>query len=116
MSLMDDFKIPCVRVVPKQDTEAEGGTKTKWVDGEAFEAAIVYDNSIAAKRAAREGVTSLYTVTTDKSLRFAFHDVFRRLSDGKVFRVTTSGNEKCTPACASFDVAQFSAEEWRLPT
>lgn len=115
MSLMDDFKAPCVRLVPKQAPDGEGGQKTIWEDGEEFEAAIVFDSSLSAKRAEKEGVTSLYTVTVDKSLAFAYHDVFRRVKDGKVFRVTSDGDDKHTPPLATFQVAQFKAEEWRLP-
>lgn len=115
MSLMDDFKTDCVRVLPKKVPDGEGGEKTDWVDGKGFKAAIVFDASLAAKRAEKEGVKSLYTVTVDKSLGFAYHDVFRRLKDGKVFRVTSDGDDKHTPARATFQVAQFKAEEWRLP-
>lgn len=115
MSLMDDFKASCVRLMPEQMPDGEGGKKTIWVDGEQFEAAIVFDSSLAAKRAEKEGVTSLYTVTVDKSLVFTYHDVFRRMKDGKVFRVTSDGDDKHTPDRATFQVAQFKAEEWRLP-
>lgn len=115
MSLMDDFKSTCVRLVPKKVPDSEGGMKTTWEDGEEFEAAIVFDSSLSAKRAEKEGVTSLYTVTVDKSLAFTFHEVFRRVRDGKVFRVTSDGDDKHTPPRATFQVAQFKAEEWRLP-
>lgn len=116
MSLMDDFKAPCARLVPKEVPDGEGGNKTAWLDGDAFEAVITFNNSLTAKRAEKEGVTSLYTVTVDKALRFNYHDVFRRETDGKVFRVTSDGDDKHTPSRATFQVAQFTAEEWRLPT
>lgn len=116
MSLMDDFMVACTRLDPVWVADGEGGTKTVWKDGEAFEAAIVYDSSLPAKRAEKEGVTALYTVTVDKALTFQFHDVFRRNHDGKIFRVITDGGDKQTPARASFQKKQFRAEEWRLPT
>lgn len=116
MSLMDDFKVTCVRLIPEKEPDGEGGTRTTWTDGEQFEAAIVFNMSQNIKKAEKDGVTSRYTVSVDKSLCFAFHDVFRRVSDGKIFRVTSDGDDKQTPAHATFQIAQFTAEEWRLPT
>lgn len=115
MSLMDDFMAACVRLEPKAVPDNDGGTKTEWIDGMQFNAAIVFDNSLSAKKAEKDGVTSLYTVTVEKSLVFAYHDVFRRVKDRKIFRVTSDGDDKHTPPRASFQVAQFTAEEWRLP-
>jgi hypothetical protein len=67
-----------------------------------------------ARVAAVQGVTALYTVTTEKNINLQYHDVFRRASDGKVFRVTSDGDDKKTPASASLNMRQVSAEEWRL--
>ena len=115
MSLMDDFKTTCVLLVPEKVPDSDGGTKVEWIAGKEFDAAIVFDSSLSAKKAEKDGVTSLYTVTVDRSLVFAYHDVFRRKTDQKVFRVTSDGDDKHTPIRASFQVAQFTAEEWRLP-
>ena len=79
-------------------------------------AAIVLDNSTQAKIAAVQGVTALYTVTTRKNINLQYHDVFRRESDGKIFRVTSDGDDKKTPASASLNMRQVSAEEWKLQT
>ena len=66
------------------------------------------------KAAAVQGVTSLYTVTVPKRVKLEYHDVFKRLSDGKIFRVTSDGDDKITPERASFQFAQVSAEEYVL--
>lgn len=116
MSLIDEAMTKCVRLVPETVPDGEGGCKTTWKDGAPFQAAIVFDSSVSAKKAEKEGVSSLYTVTVGKTLSFAYHDVFRRESDRKVFRVTSDGDDKLTPARATFQFAQFTAEEWRLPT
>ena len=92
-----------------------GGIITTWVDGATFRAAIVLDSSMQARTAAVQGVTSLYTVTTKKNINLQYHDVFRRGSDGKVFRVTSDGDDKKTPESASLNMRQVSAEEWSLP-
>ena len=114
MSLVDEAMTPCVMIDRTILHDGEGGTLTSWIEGAAFNAAITFDNSIEAKAAAVQGVTSLYTVTVPKRVKLEYHDVFKRLSDGKVFRVTSDGDDKITPERASFQFAQVSAEEWAL--
>ena len=92
-----------------------GGKITEWVDGAEFQAAITLDTSIEARVGEKQGVTALYTVTTSKALNLQYHDVFKRLSDGKVFRVTSDGDDKHTPRSANLDMRQVNAEEWVLP-
>ena len=114
MSLIDEAMTTCVMIDRTTLPDGEGGTVTNWIEGAAFNAAITFDNSIEAKAAAVQGVTSLYTVTVPKRVKLEYHDVFRRLSDGKVFRVTSDGDDKITPERASFQFAQGSAEEFAL--
>ena len=114
MSLIDEAMTPCVMVDRTTQPDGEGGIITTWVEGAEFNAAITFDNSIEAKAAAVQGVTSLYTVTVPKRVKLEYHDVFKRLSDGKTFRVTMDGDDKITPERASFQFAQVSAEEYVL--
>lgn len=116
MSLLDDFKTPCVMFDKTRRPDGEGGFVTTWTEGAVFDAAITFSNSIEARRAEAEGVTSLYTVTVSKNAGLEYHDVFKRLSDGKIFRVTSDGDDIKTPERASFAFSQVTAEEWRLPT
>lgn len=97
-------------------TEADGygGYTTSWVEGAEFQAAIVLDTSMQARIAEKQGVTALYTITTNKAFNLQYHDVFKRLSDGKIFRVTSDGDDKKTPVSASLNMRQVSAEEWVL--
>ena len=94
-------------------SDGYGGFTSAYTEGAAFKAAITLDSSIQARVAAVQGVTSLYTITTEKAVSLQFHDVLRRVSDGKVFRVTSDGDDKKTPASASLNMRQVSAEEWR---
>ena len=43
-----------------------------------------------------------------------YHDVIKRLSDGKIFRITSDGDDKATPKSASLNMRSVSAEEWSL--
>lgn len=114
MSMLNDAMEPCVMLDKKRKPDGEGGYITEWTDSVEFDAAITFDDSMQARIGAKSGVTSLYTVTLPRGFKLDFHDVFRRLSDGKIFRVTSDGDDKHTPARASFQVSQVTAEEWTL--
>ncbi len=112
MSLLSDAMTACVLLDKTTKPDGVGGVINSWMEGASFDAAITFDTSIEARTAQKSGVTSLYTVTTDTVVMLEYHDVFKRLSDGKIFRVTSDGDDKRTPPSASFDVVQVTAEEW----
>ena len=114
MTLIDTFKEPCVLMEKKRVSDGEGGWTTSWTEGAAFDAAIVRDTTLAARVAEKEGVSNVYTVTTDTNARLEFHDVFKRVSDEQVFRVKSNGDDVHTPDVATFQFEQVSAEEWVL--
>lgn len=95
----------------KTQADGYGGYETAWADGAEFGAAIVLDTSMQARIGEKQGVTSLYTVTTSRALNLQYNDYFRRVRDGKLFRVTSDGDDKATPAAATLDMRQVSAEE-----
>lgn len=114
MSLIDEAMTSCTMVDKVTASDGEGGTITTWKDGATFKAAITFDSSMEARAAEKQGVTSLYTVTMPKNVMLNYHDVFRRESDGKVFRVTSDGDDIVTPDRASFQIRQVTAEEFTL--
>ena len=114
MSLLDSAMVDCVMLDRKSRPNGVGGFIYDWVEGATFKAAIVFDSSIEARTAEQLGVKSLYTVTTNKALTLKFNDVFKRLSDGKIFRVTSDGDDKKTPDSAKLNMRQVNAEEFEL--
>ena len=114
MSLIDEAMTTVVLMEKTRQPDGEGGFITSWIDGVSFDAAITFDTSMESRIAERQGVTSRYTVTTNKNAKLEFHDVIRRLSDGKVFRITSDGDDVQTPKRASFQFLQVTAEEWVL--
>ena len=114
MALFEDFKTECVLMEKTRTPDGEGGSTTEWDEGSPFMAAVVFNNSLEARAAEKQGVTNLYTVTTDKNTSLEYHDVFKRVSDDKIFRVTSDGDDAKTPDVASFAFRQVSAEEWKL--
>lgn len=116
MSLLDDAFESCVRIHKTTQDDGYGGERIVWVDGASFDAAITFDSSMQARTAQSQGVSSLYTVTTRRNRVLEFHDVFRRKRDEKIFRVTSDGDDKYTPASSTLDMRQVTAEEWEIPT
>lgn len=114
MSLLDDALETCVIMDKTTQPDGYGGYIPTYTEGAQFKAAIVFDASMEARVADKQGVTSLYTVTTSRALTLEYHDVFRRLRDGKVFRVTSDGDDKYTPASTALDMRQVTAEEFKL--
>lgn len=112
--LLQESMEDCVMLNKQTSSDGYGGYITTWVDGAEFKAAIVLDTSIEAKMAEQQGVTGIYTITTSRALNLQYHDVFRRTRDGKIFRVTSDGDDKLTPASATLDMRQVSGEEFKL--
>lgn len=113
MSLLADAMEKCVMMHKTSRDDPYGGEAIiSWQDGATFNAAIVFDASMQARIAQAQNVSSLYTVTTARSKTLEYHEVFRRLLDGKIFRVTSDGDDKFTPRSAGLDMRQVTAEEY----
>ena len=114
--LIDCMMESCVFMVKKAEPDGSGGSKTVWVDGEPLMAAIIRDTSTEARIAEAAGTVDVYTITVSRSVRLKYHDVIKRLSDGKTFRITSDNADKKSPVCTALDIAQSTAEAWRLTT
>lgn len=114
MSLLDSAMVDVVMLDKRSVPDGVGGIVAEWTEGAVFKAAIVFDSSIEARVGEKQGVTSLYTVTTRKNVSLSYHDVFKRLSDGKIFRITSDGDDQYTPASSTLNMRQVTAEEWSL--
>lgn len=114
MSLLTEAMDNCILLNKQTTADGYGGYITTYVDGVEFLAAVAFDTSIEARAADKQGVTSLYTVTTSRAITLEYHDVFRRKKDGKIFRVTSDGDDKYTPQSATLDMRVVTAEEWSI--
>lgn len=101
-----------------RSTEADGygGFVDTYTIGAKFEGVLVLNDSINAQVAMSQGVTGVYKLIYDKSLRIHWHTVFCKDEDhDRVFRVT-SKDEKSTPSSSSMDLRYVLCEEWEIPT
>lgn len=110
-AMMDDH---CVLLEKKRIPDGLGGWTTQWTDGAEFDAAILKDNTLQARIAEKDGVSELYTITVKRNFPLEFHDVFRRVSDGQVFRVTSNMKDNTSPTFSSIDIGQVNAEAYVL--
>ena len=115
MSLLYNAMTRCVIMDRTTVPDGSGGYIPTWTEGAEFDAAITFDTSMQARVGEVQGVKSLYTVTTKKNMILQARDVFKRIEDGKILRVTSDGFEKKTPSTARLDMRQVSAEEYTLP-
>lgn len=109
-SAMETFKM----LDRSTTADGYGGIISTYTEGASFQAAAVYDTSIEARIAEVQGVTSRYIITTTKAVTLEYHDIVRRASDGKIFRVTSDSKDKQTPPSASLNMRQVTAERWEL--
>lgn len=114
MTLLQDAMEDCIFINKIKAPDGEGGFLVEWQEGGQFKSAVTFDNSLEARVAQKQDVSSVYTVYTPKNVELEYHDVFKRISDGKIFRVTSDNDDKKTPKTASFQVRVASAEEFVL--
>lgn len=94
----------------------EGSFVESYTEGAHIKAAVSLDASMEARVAEASGVKNIYTIITPRAVNLQFHNVLRRDRDGKVFLVTSDGDDRKTPASASLNMRAVSAQEWRLPS
>lgn len=90
--------------------DSYGGVITEWTEGAEIKAAIVFDNSLQARVAEKQGVNDIYTIATEKNVVLRFHDIIKRDSDGKYFRATSNGDDNKTPRSAGLNMRVVTAE------
>jgi len=111
MSLLSEAMENCIFLDKTTGSDGYGGVRTTWREGAEFLAAFVFHTSIEARRAEKEGVKDLYDVITPRTVTLMYGDVFRRMSDGKLFKATADSTDKKTPSSSSLDMRVVKAEE-----
>lgn len=117
MSLLDEYMKDtgvCVFMDRKSEPDGRGGIIYTYEEGAEFKAAIYLSNSLETEKAEKSGVTGIYQVTTPRDVRLEYHTIFKRLSDGQTFRVTSKDENK-TPASSTLNMRVVRAEEYAIP-
>lgn len=116
MSLVDNA-MEKSNIMDKTTTpDGRGGVITTYKEGAEIKVAYSFDTSTQARVAEQAGTSDRYTLTTRRSVNLQYHDIVKRARDGKVFRVTSDGDDNFTPSTSSLDMRQVEAEEWKIPS
>lgn len=115
MSLIDEMQKKCITLEKTRTADGLGGYKTAWVPGVEFDALFEFDGSPETVIAEKQGVARSYGIYVDKAFDMDFHDVFKRIEDGQIFRVTDTGVDKYTPDSSTLGMRLLRAERWELP-
>lgn len=116
MSLLDSYSRECVLMEKNRTLSPEGGWKTEWREGLIFQNHQVLDTSMEARRAEKDGVTSVYSALVEKGFPIEYNDYFMDKITGYTYRVSSNPDEKQSPDSASFSLKYFTAERKALPT
>ena len=115
MSLMDEYNVECVLLVKTRVEDPVGGYKRDWIDGTHFMAAWEYEGAPEIVVAEQQGVSRIYRIYVDKTLDLEYHEAFRRVDNGQVYRVTNPGTDRMTPSFSRLNKRLLEVEKWELP-
>lgn len=116
VSLLTQMMEDCIFLNCTRTDDQYGGYKETWTDGARFKAAIAKNASPEQQVAEQQGVAESYTVVVSERFTLDYHDVFRRASDGAIFRVTSRTEDSTAHPASTVRIAKVTAERWVLPT
>ena len=109
MALTDFFQT--FRLIRRTELpDGYGGTEITHEVLTTFNAGISANRSNEAVIAGRVGKKTIYTVTTLMQDELEQNDIIQRVSDGLVLRVTSDASEMTTPAVATIQYRDVTAE------
>ena len=115
MTLIESMMDKCVILNHIRTDDPVGGYVEDWTPGATFDATIIKNTTTDAQIAEKQGISELFTVVVKKSFSLDFHDVFKRLSDNEIFRVTSRQTDSEAPMASTVQIAKVTAERWELP-
>lgn len=114
MSLLEDFARTCVLMEKARTPDGAGGYYVQWTDGAEFLNYQALDTSMEARRAEKEGVTSVYSALVDKAVPIEYGDYFKDKETGETYRVTSDPADKQAPRSSTMPLKYFTAERKAL--
>lgn len=99
----------------RQDDPFGGHTDT-YSEGATFFAAIAKNGSPEQLVAEQQGLAEQFTVVVDQGITLDYHDVFKRISDNSIFRVTSRTQDSTAHPASTIKIAKVTAERWELPS
>ena len=116
LNLLTQMMEDCQILNKTTSDDAYGGYNVVWTDGAKFKAAIAKNGSPEVLVAEQQGITEQFTVVVQEGISLDYHDVFKRLSDNAIFRVTSQTKDATAHPASTVRIAVVTAERWVLPT
>ena len=114
LSLLDSMMEKCIHINLTRADDPYGSTVKSHTDGAPFYAVIIKNSSDEAVIAEKQGIKEIFTVVTSKDVKMSYHDVFKRVSDGQIFRVTSDAKDSEAPEASTVEIVKVTAERWEL--
>ena len=99
--MLGDFFTDCTLLARTVTDDGFGSVTETWQDGTDIRAGIIRNSSTEAQLAYRTGAKELYTIVT-VGIDLHQHDRVQRVSDGRVFRVTSDSRPAPVPASIAY--------------
>ena len=116
MSLLTQMMDDCRILNHIRTDDGYGGYNQEWVQGASFKAAIAKNNSPEMLVAEKQGLKEAFTVVVEQGFSLDYHDVFIRLEDSSIFRVTSNAKDSTAHQASTVKIAVVTAERWELPS
>ena len=116
-SLLEAFRDSegCVLLTRERTPDGQGGYTSVWAEGITFYPSWEFNSAPEMEVAQQQGVSRTYRIYVDKSLDLDYHEVFRRIKDGQVYRVINPGTDRYTPPSSALNQRLIEVEKWELP-
>ena len=114
MSLLDDYRYPCVVMYKVPVPDGIGGFVNEWHDGAEISVVFEYNASTEMLLAEKAGTKRSYRVYVPKNVDMAYNDRFRRVKDGQIFVVTNPGTDRFTPKGSDLNLRALEVERGDL--
>lgn len=115
LTLIAEMMVPCKLMNHIRTDDPYGGYSETWAEGASFQAAVIKNNTTEAILAEKQGVTETFTIVTNKPFRLEYHDIFKRVEDGQLFRVTGNTVDSEAPKRSTVPISKVTAEKWEIP-
>jgi len=116
LSLLTKMMDDCQILNHVRTDDGYGGYREVWTPGMRFKAAIAKNTTTEQQIAEKQGISEAFTVVVNGSLFLDYHDVFQRISDNAIFRVTSKTTDSTAHPASTVRIAKVTAERWELPS
>ena len=113
--MIQDFEESFYRMVLTEVNDGEGGRTKTYVNGASVKIALYCDQSMEARKAMSENVTSIYTLNFANTITLVHDEYIKRASDSAIFRITSDPVDHQSPSVTALNRRTATAERTRLP-